>query len=207
MLKRNGLILFGLVCSGIVVGLIWMWQQQPDPTPVIDNTQIADAGFFLASRHTGAGRDSRSGNGTFEDVTIAAGMGEPITTESAAWGDYDNDGLVDLFVCGEYVPPSGSSGSAPEPRNRCRLYHNEGNGKFVDVAASAGVENDLCAKGSAWGDYDGDGELEVSWPTSRTTQTFRDILADQAIEITEGVDAIKRLEQPPLPAVPVGKAE
>ena len=42
------------------------------------------------------------GDGVFEDVTVAAGLGEPIATESAAWGDYDNDGWLDLFVCGEY---------------------------------------------------------------------------------------------------------
>ena len=73
------------------------------------------------------------GNGVFEDVTLAAGLAEPISTESAAWGDYDNDGKVDLFVCGEYV------GKTPDRRCRGRLYHNEGNGTFVNVAAKAGA--------------------------------------------------------------------
>jgi tetratricopeptide (TPR) repeat protein len=102
------------------------------------------------------------GNGVFEDVTLASGLGEPITTESAAWGDYDNDGLVDVFVCGEFVRPF-TTGPSPtsEPRNRCRLYHNEGNGKFVNVAAAAGVTVSQCAKGCAWGDYDGDGRLDL----------------------------------------------
>src|SRR5262249_41946256 len=45
------------------------------------------------------------GDGTFADVTITGGLAEPLSTESAAWGDYDNDGLLDLFVCAEYVPP------------------------------------------------------------------------------------------------------
>ena len=102
------------------------------------------------------------GQGVFEDVTIAAGLDLPIATEAGAWGDYDNDGLVDLFVSGEYLSPAGDvPGVKPDPRNRCRLYHNEGNGKFIDVAAKAGVDVAQCSKGAAWGDYDDDGKLDL----------------------------------------------
>ncbi|MBS0202852.1 MAG: CRTAC1 family protein [Planctomycetes bacterium] len=102
------------------------------------------------------------GNGKFEDATIASGLNAPISSETAAWGDYDNDGLVDLYVGGEYLPafPTGEN-PRPEVRNRCRLYHNEGHGTFVDVAAKLGVENEQCTKGVAWGDYDGDGRLDL----------------------------------------------
>jgi hypothetical protein len=95
------------------------------------------------------------GTGVFEDVTIAAGLDLPIASESAAWGDYDNDGLLDLYVCGEFKP------ARPDSRNLCRLYHNEGNGRFVDVAKQAGVENARYAKGAAWGDVDNDGRLDL----------------------------------------------
>lgn len=101
------------------------------------------------------------GQGSFADVTIEAGLDEPIATEAAAWGDYDNDGLVDLFVCGEYRSPFGDNPAEPDPRNRCRLYHNEGRGRFVDVAEAAGVAEEQCSKGCAWGDYDGDGRLDI----------------------------------------------
>ncbi len=47
------------------------------------------------------------GDGLFEDVTVAAGLGQPIASHSAAWGDFDNDGRLDLFVCGEYATSSG----------------------------------------------------------------------------------------------------
>ncbi len=106
------------------------------------------------------------GAGVFEDVTVASGLGEPIATESAAWGDYDDDGRLDLFVCGEYrVRPDpdsiNPSAHQVDPRNHCRLYHNRGDGTFQDVAARAGVQNDHWAKGSAWGDYDNDGRLDL----------------------------------------------
>ncbi len=102
------------------------------------------------------------GDGSFEDVTIPSGLGLPISSESAAWGDYDDDGLLDVFVCGEFLPPSGIPGKSDgDPRNRCRLYHNRGDGTFEDVAASAGVAAEICSKGSAWGDYDGDGKLDL----------------------------------------------
>ena len=102
------------------------------------------------------------GGGSFVDVTVASGLAEPIACESAAWGDFDNDGLVDVFVCGEYLPPGGGASAAkPDPRNRCRLYHNQGDGTFRNVAESAGVTNERCAKGSAWGDYDADGRLDL----------------------------------------------
>jgi hypothetical protein len=101
------------------------------------------------------------GDGSFEDVTAAAGLWEPIATESAAWGDYD-DGRLDLFVCGEYLPPGGNPASGRhDPRNRCRLYRNRGDGTFENVAAAAGVVNERCTKGSAWGDHDGDGHLDL----------------------------------------------
>jgi hypothetical protein len=105
------------------------------------------------------------GDGTFEDVTVASGLGEPIASESGVWGDYDDDGRLDLFVCGEYLPPLATDpdqpAGPPDPRNRCRLYHNQGDGTFVDVAAKAGVINESWAKGAAWGDYDDDGRIDL----------------------------------------------
>jgi hypothetical protein len=95
------------------------------------------------------------GDGTFEDITAAAGLISPIASQSGAWADYDNDGLVDLYLVGEF------NRKRPDPRNRGRLYHNNGDGTFADVAASAGVQNDRWGKGASWGDYDNDGDPDL----------------------------------------------
>src|SRR5262249_5973103 len=97
----------------------------------------------------------RNRGGVFEDVTLAAGLGEPISSQAAGWADYDNDGRLDLYVAGEFDP------ARPDPRNRGRLYHNRGDGTFEDVAARAGVTNDRFGKGVAWGDYDDDGRPDL----------------------------------------------
>ena len=108
------------------------------------------------------------GEGVFEDVTKAAGLAEPIASHSGAWGDFDNDGNVDLYVCGEFgkieggsLFPGGGNLAPSDPRNRCRLYRNRGDGTFKNVAETAAVCNDRFAKGAAWGDYDGDGSLDL----------------------------------------------
>jgi hypothetical protein len=105
------------------------------------------------------------GDGSFEDVTTESRLGEPIASESAAWGDYNNDGLVDVFICGEAHEaaggPSRSSDASSSARNLCRLFRNLGEGRFENVAAEAGVTNGRFAKGAVWGDYDNDGLLDL----------------------------------------------
>jgi hypothetical protein len=66
------------------------------------------------------------GDGTFEDVTRAAGLHDPASKAlGVALLDYDNDGVVDIFVANDTQPN--------------RLYRNRGNGTFTDVATTAGV--------------------------------------------------------------------
>ncbi len=102
------------------------------------------------------------GDGTFLDRTIAAGLAVPISSEAACWGDYDNDGDLDVYVCGEYRPPGVDlSTFKPDPRNRGRLYRNNGKGTFENVAEAAGVTDDQYGKGCVWGDFDDDGKLDL----------------------------------------------
>ena len=94
-----------------------------------------------------------NGDGTFTDVTFAAGLGEAhYPTQTASWGDYDNDGDLDLYVGNE------SSRALQAPS---QLFRNNGDGTFTDVAAGAGVLNHGYAKAVVWGDYDGDRLLDL----------------------------------------------
>ena len=90
-------------------------------------------------------------DGTFTDVTAAAGLLTPVTSsQTAAWTDIDNDSWVDLFVGNEDAP--------------LQLFWNRGNGTFEDIAAAAGVRRTAFTKAVSAGDYDNDGfpDLYVS---------------------------------------------
>jgi hypothetical protein len=93
------------------------------------------------------------GNGVFDDVTEEAGLLMPRPSQTAAWGDYDNDGFVDLFTGAESAPRG--------PAHPTGLYHNNGDGTFTDVARDVGVDVVAFVKGSNWGDYDNDGLLDL----------------------------------------------
>jgi FG-GAP-like repeat/ASPIC and UnbV len=89
-----------------------------------------------------------NGDGTFDDVTEAAGILSYHPTQTAAWGDYDNDGWIDLFIGNE------SNRSETHP---CELFRNNGDGTFRECALEAGVAHEGFIKGVAFGDYDNDG--------------------------------------------------
>ena len=86
-------------------------------------------------------------DGTFTDVTAAAGLAEPATsTQTAVWADIDNDGFLDLIVGNENGP--------------LQLFHNNGNGTFEDISHSAGVDRIAFTKSVVAADYDNDGYVD-----------------------------------------------
>src|SRR2546428_5385582 len=69
-----------------------------------------------------------------------------------AFLDYDNDGRPDLFLVS-----SGLDFRAARQRPGCKLFHNEGAGRFTDATQAAGIAIDAYAMGCCIGDYDNDG--------------------------------------------------
>ena len=103
-----------------------------------------------------------NGDGTFTDVTTKSAIGDDCCTTVASWGDYDNDGYLDLYV-GRYLDPRIKIPTTFYARNGegNQLYHNNGDGTFTNVTERAGVgETGLCL-GTVWGDYDNDGYLDL----------------------------------------------
>jgi ASPIC and UnbV/FG-GAP-like repeat len=99
-----------------------------------------------------------NGDGTFTDVTARSGIGEDSCTTAASWADYDNDGLLDLYV-GRYLDPRTEIPTTFYTRNGLpnQLYHNNGDGTFTNVTREAGVGEVGACLGTVFGDYDDDG--------------------------------------------------
>jgi hypothetical protein len=121
-----------------------------------------------------------NGNGTFTEVGRQAGLPQnPEWHTGSAFGDFDNDGKLDLFITG-YIDLHGMSFAEPAPvcdyfgqRTFCgpiglpgarpRLYRNNGNGTFTDVTRSSGIGAAPPAHGftAVTGDFNGDGKLDI----------------------------------------------
>jgi hypothetical protein len=87
------------------------------------------------------------GDGTFEPAAAGQALALPAaSTAGPAWGDYDNDGWLDLYV------------TCDGPN---RLFHNDAGAGFTELALAAGVQDPRHGAMAAWGDYDRDGWLDL----------------------------------------------
>jgi hypothetical protein len=122
-----------------------------------------------------------NGDGSFTDVTVKAGLqgatldGKKMWSAGAGWFDYNNDGLLDLFVVNyikwevnqdPYCTIGGGARGYCHPRyyaaTHNSLYRNNGDGTFTDVSEEAGIASQS-GKGMSvsFADYDGDGFLDA----------------------------------------------
>jgi hypothetical protein len=90
-----------------------------------------------------------NGDGTFSNVTSGAGIGI-VSSNSATWGDYDNDGYLDIYVSTRMLSVD-------------HLYHNNGDGTFTEVINQSGIDPNISGNMtcSAWADYTRDGFLDL----------------------------------------------
>jgi hypothetical protein len=110
---------------------------------LVDGGSLADAAVAKRARH----RLFRNrGNGTFEDVTARSGITHRAYGMGACAGDYDNDGLIDLYVTN--VGPN-------------VLYRNAGGGRFTEVPNAAGAGASIWSTSCAFFDMDRDGDLDL----------------------------------------------
>ncbi len=88
------------------------------------------------------------GDGTFTDVTVASGITYNSSTRGLSWGDYNNDGYIDLLQGGGFAPPI--------------VWRNNGNGTFTNVSSLIGIPSaNFNSRSCAFIDYDNDGFMDI----------------------------------------------
>jgi hypothetical protein len=93
------------------------------------------------------------GNGQFQRLTATQfPVPQNLITFTTAWGDYDNDGFIDLFV-----PTATSSFGGSNDL----LYHNNGDGTFSSITNSIVTQDNAAGQSAIWGDYNNDGKLDL----------------------------------------------
>ncbi|WP_457651635.1 FG-GAP-like repeat-containing protein [Rhodocaloribacter sp.] len=122
----------------------------------------------------GASRLLRNnGDGTFTDAAAEAGVAATGQHLVALWGDLDNDGLPDLFL-----------GRKTDGENK--LFRNRGDGTFEDVTAEAGIDATADVGAAAFGDYDGDGRLDLFLAVDRAPDLlYHNLTEDAAIRFED----------------------
>jgi hypothetical protein len=114
------------------------------------------------------------GDGTFEDIAMAAGIADRTGRgDGACLGDYDNDGDLDLYIT-NYGPN--------------RFFRNQGDCSFVDQTAEAGVTDGSRGTGCSWGDFDADGFLDL-YVSSHLEES------DPSVFITRRFDSARRSDR------------
>lgn len=108
-----------------------------------------DADLFVANgRNENNFLYANNGDGAFVKITAGEIVNDGGNSRGASWGDYDNDGDLDLFVANEQGQTN-------------FLYNNLGDGTFTKILDGPLVTDIASSFGSSWGDFDNDGDLDL----------------------------------------------
>ncbi len=115
-----------------------------------------DDGYLDIFIADGDGTDNilfrNSGNGSFIKVNYGPVVNNGGYSKAGSWGDYDNDGDLDLFVANAGTNLDGTKDF---------LYKNNGNGSFTRITEGPVVNTTRYSHGGTWGDFDNDGDLDL----------------------------------------------
>jgi len=141
-------------------------------TAVGDYDNDGDLDIFVASYGPDLIWENQGGDAGFVMSSAGTGLDGDHHSVAAAWGDYDHDGWLDLYV-GSFL-----SGVPEEPDF---LYRNLGDGRFETVTPALMIEHGA-SHGVSWADYDQDGDLDLALanndPTGGTHHLYRNLLPD-----------------------------
>ncbi len=116
--------------------------------------------LFVVNNQSGSNNNflyRNLGDGTFEKIITGVIVNDGGSSYGCSWGDYDNDGNLDLFVCNY--------------NENNFLYHNNGDGTFTKITTGSIVTDGGSSTCPAWGDYDNDGFLDL-YVCNRTSANF-----------------------------------
>jgi hypothetical protein len=124
-----------------------------------DYDNDGDLDLFVANSGPSQGHDDNNslyqnnGDGTFAKITDGPVVVDGGNSRAGSWGDYNNDGYLDLFVANRIT--------GDDPSGYNFLFANDGNGAFTRVSEGP-IGSDIGSSySSSWGDYDNDGDLDL----------------------------------------------
>ncbi|HRH63955.1 MAG TPA: CRTAC1 family protein [Bacteroidia bacterium] len=147
-----------------------------------DTDNDGDLDCFVANWYNSIGLYyTGNGNGTFV-YQPGAGLTNGITySETAAWGDYDQDGYVDLYV-------ARSGGTVATNRNF--LFHNNAGNSFTKITVGTPTTDAAVSRSVNWTDIDGDGDLDLfvtnEGSSNNNEHMYRNDSAGQFVKLTSG---------------------